>query len=93
MKHQVNYTKSITTLLTGLKRKFPRTELSVHLSGALEEYNGKFWGITDKELFIALDKYAESRAIEDSPEELEKIFQDAMNLDNESFNEDDEYED
>lgn len=93
MKHKVDYTKSITTLLTGLKRKFPHTELSVHLSGALDEYDGKFWGLSDKELFNALDKYAEGRAIEDSPEELEKIFQDAMNLNNESYNEEDEYED
>lgn len=55
---KTDYARSFITLLSGLKKQHPHKELSVHLFGALEEYDGYFWGISDKELFQCLEKYA-----------------------------------
>ncbi len=54
----------------------------MHLATALDGYND-FWGITDKELLFAVEKYKAQLELEPphtDGEELDKIVQEGMNL-------------
>jgi len=86
-----NYNKSIITLLTGLHRQYSNKPLSVHLYGALAEYKGEFWGLSDKELFRCLEVYAENLPLTEDAEDIAQIYEDAMNLSLESFDEEEDY--
>lgn len=77
-----NYTKKFFDLLKDLKEQFPTWELSRHISGMLEEYNvNNCWGVSDKELYFALDKYAQALALDDTTDDISRIIQDGINLD------------
>lgn len=68
-------------LLQDLKKEYPNYTLGQHLSTALGDY-GDIWGITDKEMFFALEKYKtelEFNIVSD--EEVDQIMKDAQNLD------------
>jgi hypothetical protein len=55
-----------------------------HLSTALYEYND-VWGVSDKELLFALEKYEIELNIDDpheDEEEIQKILKEGMNLNN-----------
>lgn len=52
----VNYFKECIKALTELHSSYPSFSIGRHLSTALSEY-GDSWGMSDKELLFALQKY------------------------------------
>ena len=72
----------IITLLNELHKSFPKYNVGRHISTALD--GSDLWGISDKQLLAALQKYREEREI-DSPytneRELDAIISDGLNLD------------
>jgi hypothetical protein len=77
-----NYYRQIIKTLQRLEKSHPTYNMGRHLSTALYEYND-VWGVSDKELLYALEKYEIELNI-DYPhvdeDELEKIIKDGMNL-------------
>jgi hypothetical protein len=83
MSKKNNYQQSLHTLQE-LHKDFPTYNLGRHLATALSDY-GDIWGMTDKEIAFALDKY-KSELEMDIPHtddsELDKIIKEGMDLDN-----------
>lgn len=80
--------------LQELNKDFPTYGLGRHLATALDEY-GDIWGMTDKELAYALDKYKAELGLDvphTDESEIDKIIKDGMDLDN-ILKEEDEYGD
>lgn len=79
-----NYYHQVIHTLQELHKSFPTYNMGRHLSTALDEY-GDVWGMTDKEIAFAIDKY-KTKLEMDIPHtdesELEKIIKDGMDLDN-----------
>jgi hypothetical protein len=79
----------IITLLNELHKSFPKYNIGRHISTALD--GSDLWGISDKQLLAALNKYKDQQEI-DAPytneRELDAIINDGMNLDH-LFDEDD----
>ena len=69
-------------ILNDLHKKFPMYNMGRHLSTALDEWD--IWGISDKELFLSLEKYLAELEL-DIPhiynENIEKIIEDGIHLD------------
>ena len=78
-----NYYNQAVHLLQQLHIAYPEYNMGKHLATALDGY-GDVWGITDKELVFALEKY-KAQLDMDVPhtddEELDQIIKDGMNLD------------
>ena len=78
-----HYNDSLHTLQE-LHKSFPTYNLGRHLATALADY-GDIWGMTDKELAFALNKY-KSEIEMDVPHpdesEIDKIIKEGMDLDN-----------
>lgn len=74
--------EQILSVLVELKESFPSYNMGRHLDTALNEYKD-IWGMTDKEMLYALNKY-KSQLTLDVPHpddtEIDKIVKDAMNL-------------
>ena len=91
MSKKTHYTEVIHTLQE-LHKDFPTYNIGRHLATALDEY-GDLWGLTDKELVFALEKYKMELNM-DVPhvddKEIDKIIKDAMDLDNILKEEDDD---
>lgn len=83
MSKKNNYQQSLHTLQE-LHKDFPTYNLGRHLATAFSDY-GDIWGMTDKEIAFALDKY-KSELEMDIPHtddsELDKIIKEGMDLDN-----------
>ena len=83
MNKKNNYQQSLH-ILQELHKDFPTYNLGRHLATALSDY-GDIWGMTDKEIAFALDKY-KSELEMDIPHtddsELDKIIKEGMDLDN-----------
>ena len=66
-----------------LHSSYPEYNMGRHLSTALDGY-GDLWGVTDKELLFALEKY-KAQLDMDVPhtdeKEIDQIIRDGMNLD------------
>jgi hypothetical protein len=63
-----------------------------HISTALDGYDD-VWGVTDKEMLFALEKYELALNIDTDhidQEEIEKIIKDGMNLERTLFEEEEE---
>jgi len=74
----------IIKLLTDLNTSFPQYNMGRHLATALDEY-GDVWGLTDKELKYALDKYKTQLEMDvqhTDDKEIDDIIKQAMDLDN-----------
>ena len=81
------YNQAIHILLE-LKKLYPTYTMGSHLSFALSEY-GDVWGLTDKELVFALEKYKtelEMDTVQDR--DIDKIIKGGENLDK-LFNDED----
>ena len=81
----------IITLLNELHKSFPKYNIGRHISTALD--GGDLWGISDKQLLDALNKYSEEQELDNpytNERELESIISDGMNLDH-LFDEEEEY--
>ena len=74
----------VISILQELNKSFPTYNIGRHLATALDGY-GDIWGMTDKEIAFALNKY-KSEIEMDVPHadesELEKIIKEGMDLDN-----------
>jgi len=70
-------------VLQALSVNYPEYNMGRHLATALDEY-GDIWGLSDKELLFALEKY-KTQLDMDIPhtddKELDQIIKDGMNLD------------
>lgn len=95
MSKKTHYQKALQTLQE-LNKSFPTYNLGRHLSTALSDY-GDIWGMTDKELVFALDKYKTELEMDvphTDEKELDKIIKEGMDLDNIlKEDEDDDYGD
>ena len=84
MNRKVNHYNQAIAILQELHKLYPHYNMGRHLATALDEY-GDVWGITDKELSFALDKY-KSQIEMDFPHtdenELDKIIKEGMDLEN-----------
>jgi hypothetical protein len=84
MSRKTNYYNQVLHLLQELNKVYPTYNMGRHLSTALDGY-GDAWGVSDKELLFALEKY-KSQLDMDIPHtdesELEKIIKEGMDLDN-----------
>ena len=75
--------EQILSVLVELKEAFPSYNLGRHLDTALSEYKD-VWGITDKEMLYALNRYKAQLQMDvphPDESEIEKIIYDAMHLD------------
>lgn len=92
MGKKATHFSQIIHLLQELKKEYPGYHLGQHLSSALGDY-GDLWGVADKELLFALEKYKtelEFNVVSD--EEVDKIMKDAQNLDKLLHEEEEEYD-
>ena len=83
MSKKNNYQQALHTLQE-LHKDFPTYNLGRHLATALSDY-GDIWGITDKEIVFALEKYKTEIGMDvphTDDNELEKIIKEGMDLDN-----------
>lgn len=82
MGRKPNQFKEIISILSDLHKNFPSYNLGRHLSTALDGY-GDVWGMTDKELLFALQKYKTELELDTphpSDEEIDEIIKDGLNL-------------
>jgi hypothetical protein len=82
MGRKPNNYNNVIHLLQELHTLYPSFNMCRHLSTALDGYNDT-WGVSDKELLFALNKYKlqlEMDVPHEEGEELEKIIHDGMNL-------------
>lgn len=90
-----NYYNSVIHTLQELHKEFPEYNMGRHIATALDEY-GDIWGMTDKELAFAMDKY-KTKLEMDIPHadesEIDKIIKEGMDLDNILKEEDEDYGD
>lgn len=63
MKRTKDYKKEFVKLMGELIKDYPSISLGRHLSTALSDY-GDFWGISDRELCYALEKYEKELALD-----------------------------
>jgi hypothetical protein len=71
-------------ILQELHKDFPTYNLGRHLATALADY-GDIWGLTDKELAFALEKYKAEIGMDvphTDDSELDRIIKEGMDLDN-----------
>lgn len=78
------YYNEVINILVELKTLYPSHRVGQHLSGAFDEY-GDIWGLSDKEILYALQKYKATLELNDVPREtneeyINKIIKDAQNL-------------
>lgn len=83
MRGKVNYTNKVIKILQDLHSEYPTFGLGRHLATALSDY-GDYWGIPDKELAFALERYKTQLELDQneicSDEYVEKIQKDAQDL-------------
>jgi hypothetical protein len=78
-----NYNKVIQ-ILQDLHTAYPNYNMGRHLATALDGY-GDIWGLTDKELLFALEKYKAQLEMDiphTDDEEIKKIIKEGMDLSN-----------
>lgn len=83
-KRKPNHYDEALQILQELHSLYPHYGMGRHLSTALADY-GDVWGLTDKELVFALQKYMSQLEMDvphEDDEEIEKIIRDGMDLDN-----------
>lgn len=79
---KASYYSQILTLLQQLHTNFPNYNMGRHIATALDDY-GDIWGLTDKEILFALEKYKSQLELDvphTDDNELDQIIKDGMNL-------------
>jgi hypothetical protein len=74
----------VLALLQQLHISYPNYNMGRHIATALDEY-GDVWGLTDKEILFALEKYKAELDMDvphTDESELDQIIKDGMNLEN-----------
>lgn len=80
MGRKIHYDE-IIHVLQELKKDYPNYSFGQHISTALADY-GDVWGLTDNEILFALQKYKTELEFNIAPEkEVERIINDAKDLD------------
>lgn len=78
MRKKDNYIKCIDTLAL-LKKDYPNRTLGQHISTAFSDY-GDIWGVPDKELLFALEKYVTELEYDlESEKSIDKIIANSTN--------------
>ena len=78
-----NYYNQAIHILQQLHTAYPEYNMGKHLATALDGY-GDVWGVSDKELVFALEKYKIQLDMDvphTDEKELDQIIKDGMNLD------------
>lgn len=84
-----NYYRQIIRALDRLQKAHPSYNMGRHLATALD--GSDMWGITDKELLLALQNYEiELNMDVDHEGDIEDIIKDGMNLERMFFDEDED---
>jgi hypothetical protein len=80
MSRQSNYYRKIIHVLESLHKAHPFYNMGQHISTAMD--GSDLWGVSDKEMLLALQKYEASldMDINHNEEEIEEIIKDGMNL-------------
>ena len=81
---KASHYSQILTLLQQLHAAYPQYNMGRHLATALDDY-GDIWGLTDKEILFALEKYKSQLELDvphTDENELDQIIKDGMNLEN-----------
>jgi hypothetical protein len=81
---KTNYYSQIVQLLHSLHVAYPEYNMGKHLATALDGY-GDIWGLTDKEMLFALEKYKAELEMDiphTDEKEIDQIIRDGMNLEN-----------
>ena len=79
-----NYYNQIIHLLQHLHTAYPEYNMGKHLATSLDEY-GDLWGLTDKEIAFALEKYKTQLEMDiphTDENEIDQIIKDGLNLEN-----------
>lgn len=92
MARKTNYYNKVIDKLQALHKKYPSYNIGRHLSTALSEY-GDLWGISDKEVLFALEKYEAELELDFVPDkDIDKIIEEGKNLEALFDNEEDDFE-
>ena len=92
MSRKPNYYRQIIHVLESLHKAHPTYNIGRHISTALDGYDD-VWGVSDKEMLFALEKYELELNMDVDHidhEEIEKIIKDGMNLERTLFEEEEE---
>lgn len=84
MSRPISDFKKVIKLLEELHKEYPQLGIGRHFTSALSEY-GDPWGMTDKELNFALDKYRQAMELDIQgylmeDEYVAKVIKDAENF-------------
>jgi hypothetical protein len=77
-----NYYYKVLALLQQLHKTYPTYNIGRHIATALDGY-GDAWGLSDKEILFALEKYKAELDMDiphTDENEIEQIIKDGMNL-------------
>lgn len=80
---KASYYNQVLQILQQLHATYPTYNIGRHLATALDEY-GDIWGLTDKEILFALEKYKSQLELDiphTDDKEIDQIIKDGMNLD------------
>ena len=90
MSRQSNYYRKIIHVLESLHKAHPFYNMGQHISTAMD--GSDLWGVSDKEMLLALQKYEASLELDTdhNEEEIEEIIKDGMNLERTLFEEEEE---
>ena len=77
-------------MLESLYKAHPTYNMGQHISTAVD--GSELWGVTDKEMLLALQKYEASLELDTdhNEEEIEEIIKDGMNLERTLFEEEED---
>ena len=78
-----NHYSQVLIVLQQLHAAYPNYNMGRHIATALDGY-GDVWGLTDKEILFALEKYKSELELDvphTDENELDQIIKDGMNLD------------
>lgn len=78
---KTNFFKKVISQLQELHNQYPNQTIATHLSTALQDY-GNIWGLSDKELSFAIEKYELELEINNfvPDKDLDKIIEEGKNL-------------
>jgi len=79
-----NYYNQIVSVLEDLHSLYPQYNMGRHIATALDGY-GDTWGLTDKELLFAFNKYKGELELDiphTDDKELDEIIREGMDLEN-----------
>ena len=83
MNKKQNYYKAVLKVLEELHSTYPSSNFGRHISMALSEY-GDTWGMTDKEVLFALEKYQAELSLDSnmiaSDDFVSQIIEDGKNI-------------